>query len=481
MTPLRTTLYTLLCCATSACTVGPDFSKPSFDLSAQEWRAQPQDVTSRGVPASFEHDWWRLFNDPLMNQLIQEAIDHNLDLKIAASRLAQSMISGQVVGSARLPNLGLNAGYDRKRNTQEGLSDPSGNQGKAAYDLWQSGLSASWELDLWGKIRRQVEVADAQIDMAEHDRHAVQLAIITTTAEQYLRLRGTQATLAITEQNLVSAREALRLTQIRLQAGAATRLAVAQAQTHVASTEAQLPALQAQQTALINDLSLLLAKQPYELANLLQVRRAIPTPPAQIPTGLPSELAERRPDIQHASAALHAATASISVAKANFYPSINLTGNIGLQSLSFNQLGSWDARHFSVGPSLYLPLFQGGALTGTLKLRQEQQQEAAIHYQRTVLQAWHEVENSLVQLYASQKQHDALSQAVQHSQQALGYATQQYKQGMVDYLNVLNAQQSVLASQRQQVASTTATSLAVISLYKSLGGGWQVEATPTQP
>ncbi|MBP6563066.1 MAG: efflux transporter outer membrane subunit [Neisseriaceae bacterium] len=475
MTPIRT-LCGLLCLATTACTVGPDFVKP-LDLSASEWHAQPRDVASRSTPAPLAHDWWSLFNDPQLSQLIQEAINHNLDLKIAVSRLTQSRIAGQVVGSSGLPQIGFDGDYDRKRNSQKGLNDPSGKQGKNAYDLWQSGLSAAWELDLWGKIRRQVEVADAHIEMAEHDRQAVQLAIVTTTAEQYLRLRGVQASLTMTEQNLAIAREALRLTNVRLAAGVATRLAVAQAATQLASTEAQLPALVAEQTELINHLSLLLAKPPYELAEQLGLPAALPTPPAQVPTGLPSELAERRPDVQRASAALHAATASIGVAKANFYPSINLSGNIGLQSLSFNQLGSWDARHFAIGPSLYLPIFQGGALTGTLKLRKAQHQEAAIDYQRTVLQAWHEVENSLVQFHASQKQQAALDLAVTHSKQALGYAAQQYKQGTVDYLNVLTAQQTLLRSQQQQVASTTATSLAMVSLYKALGGGWQVAAT----
>lgn len=471
--PLYKLVLTSCMTLVTACSVGPDFEKPKDVIKVTHWNKTAQDVKSVPVEQAVNKSWWQLFNDPLLSSLIDRATTRNLDIKMAISRLAQSRATGQIVGSSQYPNLGLGLDYSRQRRTQKGLNDPSGNLGKENFNLWDAGLSAAWELDLWGKIRRQVEAADAHIEMAENDQYAVQLAIIAETANSYIQLRGIQATLAITKQNLVIAEKALKLSKIRFDEGVSTQLDVAQAATQVASTEAQIPILEANQNELINALSFLLAEPPNQLQVELSAVKAIPNPPNQLPVGLPSELAERRPDIRSASAALHAATANIGVAKADFYPSINLAGNLGTEAFNFTHLGGWDAHQFTVGPSIYLPLFQGGRLTGTLELRKEQQKEAATQYQRTVLQAWHEVANSLVDFRANQLQRTALDEAVTHSKSALLYAGEQYKEGTIDYLHVLTTQQALLDNQQKQVASTTAVSLAMVNIYKALGGGWQ--------
>ena len=224
---------------------------------------------------------------------------------------------------------------------------------------------------------------------------------------------------------------------------------------------------------LINALSLLLARPPQALHAELSATAAIPAGPRHVPVGLPSELAERRPDIRRAEAELHAATASIGVAQGDFYPRITLSGNVGFQALQLADFGSWSSRTFAFGPAFSVPLFDGGRLRGTLQLREAQQQEAAITYQKTVLGAWHEVDNALSAYQAEQRRHASLEQAVSHSRLALHSAEEQYAQGTVDFLNVLSVQNALLANQAALVESTAGVSLALVDLYKSLGGGWQ--------
>ncbi|KPA99143.1 TolC family protein, partial [Pseudomonas asplenii] len=200
---------------------------------------------------------------------------------------------------------------------------------------------------------------------------------------------------------------------------------------------------------------------------------AIPVPPASVPIGLPSELARRRPDIRRAEADLHAATAAIGMARADFYPRISLSGNLGFQALQLSDLGSWGSHTLAVGPSLSVPLFEGGRLQGQLQLRESRQQEAALRYRQTVLDAWHEVDDALSAYQAGQRRRDSLRQAVEQSRLALASARQQYEQGTVDFLNVLTVQGALLANEDALVDSTAAVSLALVGLYGALGGGWE--------
>ncbi|MBF3018543.1 TolC family protein, partial [Pseudomonas aeruginosa] len=204
----------------------------------------------------------------------------------------------------------------------------------------------------------------------------------------------------------------------------------------------------------------------------------IPRPPGSVPVGLPSELAQRRPDIHRAEARLHAATASIGVAKADFYPRITLNGNFGFESLQLSSLGDWDHRQFAIGPAFSLPIFEGGRLRGRLELREAQQQEAAIDYQRTVLRAWQEVDDAMHDYAANQRRQERLGEAVAQNRRALQSAREQYRAGAVDFLSVLDSQRQLLDNQEQQVASDEAVSLTLVNLYKALGGGWSPTSDP---
>ena len=465
------TCYSLL--SLGGCVMGPDFKTPETPLAAH-WANTPSQSGHSGTAESpVDMRWWDSFGDAQLSALVREAQTRNFDLQMAASRLEQSRAMRRQGAADTLPAVDGSAGYSRSRNSQRGLNDPSGKEGKQAFNLWNGGLGISWEADLWGSVKRSVEVADASVQMAEEDRHAVQLLVIVQTAQDYIELRSTQQGLAVVEQNLHIAQRSLELPRLQLKEGVAPALAVSAAAAPVAEIQARLAPLQQHSAQLINALSLLLAREPRALQAQLSTPANVPSYTATVPIGLPSELAERRPDIRRAQAQLHAATAAIGVAEADFYPRITLSGNMGFQALQLSDLGSWGSRSFAFGPGLSVPLFEGGRLKGALQLQEGRQQEAGIGFQKTVLRAWHEVDDALVAYQANQRRRDSLLQAVAHNQRALDSVHQQYTQGTVDFLNVLTVQNALLANQAALVDSTAQVSLSLVDLYGALGGGWQ--------
>lgn len=462
----------------SGCTLGPDFHTPATPLGAH-WQ-QPDTTTtrSRAVPGNVDSQWWRSFGDPQLSALLADARANNLDLRVAASHVEQSIAARTTVTADRLPSVSATGDYSRARSSERGLVDIAGKDGKENYNLWNTGLNFNWEADLWGRVRRSVEAADANVQVSVEEQHAAMVSIMAQAARDYIQLRGTQNSLKVTQQNLAIARHSLDLTRTRLAQGVATDLEVSQAAALVASIDARVPPLEQQQSVLINALSFLVGREPGALSAELSPIKAIPAGPANVPVGLPSELAQRRPDIRRAEADLHAATAAIGIAKADFYPRITLSGSAGFQAMQLSNLGSWASRSFAFGPGLSVPIFEGGRLQGQLQLRESRQQEAGIAYQRTVLAAWHEVDNALSGYQADQRRHQSLELAVSESQHALASAQEQYAQGTVDFLNVLTVQNALLADQAALVQSTADVSLTLVNLYQSLGGGWQQQAQP---
>ncbi|RRW42761.1 efflux transporter outer membrane subunit [Pseudomonas luteola] len=468
---MRRSLLAITLAVLSGCSVGPDFHKPEAVLP-KAWQGPSQAVGSVTVSHPIEKAWWTQFNDPLLTSLVERAASANLDLALASSRFEQSRSLLQIAGADVLPDVSATGGYQRSRNSEQGLMDASGNNGKSDFNLWQYGLTASWEVDLWGHVRRTLEAANAGVALSEAERNGVALSIATETAADYLRLRGVQATLAVSRRNLDIARQSQALTKTRFENGVTTNLDTANSAAQVATIEARIPLLEAEEARLINVLSYLLGQEPHALGQELGQPRDLPEPPSAVPVGLPSELARRRPDIQKAEAALHQATAAVGVAQADFYPRISLGGNFGFQALEGSNLGLWSARQFSIGPSLYLPIFQGGRLTGTLELRERQQQEAALNYRRTVLAAWHEVDDALTSYSAEQRHHAALAQAVSQNRIALETAQARYKEGAIDFINVLNVQRELIQTQSALVDSATRVSTDLVQVYKVLAGGW---------
>ncbi|HVZ08115.1 MAG TPA: efflux transporter outer membrane subunit [Rhodopila sp.] len=481
----------------TACTVGPDFQKPTW-AAPTSWFAGPrQDVmkvstraasTTRETPVDV--NWWALFGDPKLTALEHRVAAENLDVKIAAARVAQSRDQLGIVQSAQFPTLDGNASYVRQKASDNGIfvaipsaagasgasgATTGGVQGKGvnAFDIYQGGFDASWEIDLWGRIRRGVESATASSTAAEDAQRGVLLSMMAEVARDYIQLRGVQAQLQIARDNVKIAQQSLSLTQQRAAGGVTTDLDVANASAQLRATVAEIPVLQQQEAELINAMSFLLGQPPNALRAELEVPNPVPPVPRDVPVGVPSELARRRPDIREAEAKLHAATADIGVAQADFYPTVTFNGSVGLQSLQWSHAFDLNSRQYAFGPGLTIPLFEGGRLRATLHLREAQQEEAALTYQKTVLQAWREVDDALTAYQAQQARREQLVQAVADNRKALALAQDRYAQGVSGFLDVLTAQRSLLQTQQELQRSTTQVSDNLVVLYKALGGGWE--------
>ncbi|WP_419692296.1 efflux transporter outer membrane subunit [Burkholderia gladioli] len=467
----------------AGCVVGPDYYKPKAALPAQWTQAAKQEtpaVGSRAVSGDVDAQWWTSFSDAELSSLVQRVAGASLDVKVATQRLMQARAARRMTGADAMPALEGTASYQHSRSSQNGLVDISGLNGRHDYNVWQPGIDASWELDLWGRVRREIESADASVQATAELRRDVLLSAIAETASDYIQLRGVQAQQAVVEQNLDIARQSLRLTQIRFTDGVATHLETAQAAAQVSGIEARLPVLENQRVHLVNAVSFLLGEPPRTLEGELDAVRAIPPVPPRVPVGLPSQLAERRPDIREAEARLHGATADIGVAVGDFYPRVTLSANLSLQAMHFGDLDEWSSRMFGVGPALTVPIFEGGRLKGQLELRKAQQREAMIEYQRTVLNAWHEVDNAMSDYNTRQTREEKLDETEVQDSEALENARSQYLAGATDFLNVLTVQRDLLDTQQAKVVSITDVSLALVGLYKALGGGWET-SFPSAP
>ena len=464
----------------SACAVGPDFKRPETvpPTGLLDTNTGKSIQQSQMVVGPMETSWWTLFNDDILSELQIRAQKSNLDLQLAAARVAQSRAQISIAKAAGLPHFGLGGSYSRAADSANGqmalLGAPD-----TPYDLMQAGFNASWEIDIWGHARRTNESAAASMQASALQREGVRVSIAAEVARTYIQLRYVQTQLDITQQNLTIAEQALKLANSRVKNGIATRFESAASSAQLASIKALIPRLEEQRDALMNALALLLGEAPRTLNTLLMPTHQIPPVPRQVPIGLSSELARRRPDILQAEARLHAATAAIGAAKADFYPRISLVGNLGLQSLDINTFGNWASRTFSVGPTLYLPIFEGGRLRGTLALTKAREQEAAIAYQQTVLHAWHEVDDALSAYADVQRRGEQLTLAFNDYRQAYDVALRRYEQGAAEYLMVLTAQRSLLASQMELADNTSRISIAMVNLYKALGGGWAAQADET--
>jgi NodT family efflux transporter outer membrane factor (OMF) lipoprotein len=487
--------------ALSACEVGPNFSPPRPAVPAAYIADQPQSETTPYVSGdSVDPAWWERFNDPELTKLETEAVSQNLDLQIATERLLEAEAEAQITGAELYPTLGGAASYTREGPSKEGIftaltggaSGASTNAATVAggaagsiggggapgnaiapLDLYQYGLQTMYDLDLWGKNRRAVEAAIAAARGSQEARRASLLNVEAQVASNYIQLRGTETVLGITQQNLKSAQQLVDLTVERQQAGLTTSLDVANARATAAEIASQIPTLTAQRDALINQIGLLLGVTPEVLPAELMTPGAVPMVPPSVPIGLPGDLLRRRPDVREAEQDLHEATAETGVAVASFFPDISLSASASLQALQFKNLNMFKAITYAFGPDITLPLFEGGQLTGQLKLRKAQQQEAALNYAKTVLTAFYQVDTALVNYNQEHATLDQLAIDTQQSQIALGLAEDQYKQGLADYLTVLDAQQSFLSSQQSQASAVEAVANDLVTLYQALGGGWE--------
>lgn len=450
--------------------------QPSVALATPPaWGPEPT-VGSRTVAGDPDAEWWRGFHDAELSSLVDRLAAQNLDLKTAAERVVQAGAQRRVVAAQELPHVEGQSIDTYNRASQNGTASlfQLAPDAPTQYALFREGLQASWELDLFGRVRRAVEAQDARVLAAVENRHGVALAALAELAESYLTLRGVQARLAIATRNLALADANIGLVQTRFANGIATTLDLAQARSQQATIAQTLPPLRMQEAQGINAIGFLLGEMPRALDGELRAAKALPRVPTRIPVGLPGTLVRRRPDVREAEARLHAAVAETGVAVADFYPDITLNGSATVESLHLGNLFTLGSTAFNVGPAISIPLFEGGRLRGQLALRESEQREAAIAFQRTALQAWREVDDALTAYAETQRRRSAVARAVTQNEIALRAARQRYAEGLVDFLNVNAAQAQLLQSQNDLDDIDTQVTTTLVRLYRALGGGWTV-------
>lgn len=481
----------------AGCAVGPDYHKPE-SWAPTQWQPANRQAASRvlSVPSQQAPDpqWWSLFHDAELTALENRLASQNLDVLQAAERLAVSRGQLLLAGAERFPDLAASGSYSRAQYSSKemqyilknvgesaagtGLGDMLTSQASSAsiplLNQWQDGLQASWEVDLWGRVRRQYEAAKAYMAATQEEQRGILVARQAELASDYIALRNAQEQLRITTANRDAAAALLQLSGSRYKTGLVSELDVESARSELERTNAMIPQHEQRITMQMNAITLLMGAPPGALNAELQGAAAIPLVPPTPPIGLPSELARRRPDIREAEAELHAATAEVGQAMADFYPKVTIDAGFGFQSLSFRDLGFWSSRAWNVGPSITLPIFQGGRLVGQLQMKKASQKAAALKYRKTVLNAWSEMDNALTAYQTEQRRNQSLGAQVAANSRALELAQSQYRHGLQNYLQVLDAQRRLLQSQTELASSTATVSDNLVKLYNALGGGWEV-------
>jgi len=477
--------------ALAGCAVGPDFKPetPAAPPSFADWHGgspaliPPQARTDTAAPAG-----WTMFGDPVLDALEARALAANADLQTAALRFLQSRAQRSVVESQKAPQINAGAGVTRLRQSENGetrrlldaINPPNQEQLiqvlSEPHYFYQAGFDASWELDLWGRIRRAVESADANVSASQALLAQVQLSVQAEVARRYFELRAAQHQIKIARDDIAASEETLDLVKARADGGLTTDLDVTRQSAQAADLRARLPQLLAQEALAVNQITLLLGDRP----GALQSQLAAPSDAAaaaalpDLSLGLPSEMALRRPDIQVAQAQLHAATANIGVAVADLYPRITIGAGFGFQSVDGDSFADWGSRQWSIGPSLQVPIFDGGRRRATVTLRELQQQEAAVSYQQTVLKAWHEIDDALSAYTAERLRNVQLAERERSSRDALQLARVRYDHGLTDFLVQLDAQRTWLQAQREYTESTSRLALGLVAVSKALGGAGEL-------
>jgi NodT family efflux transporter outer membrane factor (OMF) lipoprotein len=466
-------LLAALVSATAGCAVGPDYRQSSAAAPAH-WSAT---LGGGETPAPAEATaWWRTFNDPELDSLIDRAVRANPDLRIAQARVREARAQYGIAAAALAPSADASGADSRQQVSHHQPvigsvplppSTPFDNQ------VYQAGVDASWEIDVFGGRRREVEAARAEVGASESDQRATLMVLLGDVARNYIDVRGYQRRLGIAAENIGAQRQGVAIARDRFAHGLATDLDVEESSTLLAQTQAEVPALEEAMQASMHRLGVLLGQEPGALLAELSARAPIPAAPEVVPVGLPSDLLLRRPDVRRAEQRLMAATANIGVATSDLFPKFYLTGAAGYQSVSAGDWFSSASSFWSIGPSVQWKIFDAGRVRANIRVQNARQEEALAAYERTVLTAFEEVENGLVSYANEQVRRQSLEDAVASSRRSLDLANRLYTVGLTDFLRVLDAERSLYDAEDRLAQSDKAISGNLIALYESLGGGWQ--------
>lgn len=446
----------------AGCTLGPDYQRPDIKSPAA-FQYEPKDAA-----ATADTLWWQQFQDPVLDQLIAEALAHNTNVQIAAANVEQAAAVLTQTRSQLFPQLGYGAGAQRERTREPAFASLIPNYPNPA-SAYQAALQASWEIDLWGRIRRQSEAAYANVLATDEARRGVILTLVANVANGYLQLRGLDQQLEVAKKTLQTYKESVDLFQLQFQYGQVSMMNVAQAQSQYETAAAQIPLIESQIAQTQNSLAVLVGRDPGPIARGKSVYE-LKLP--QVPQGVPSQLLERRPDLLQSEQQLIAANAQIGAAKALYFPTISLTGAYGNASADLSKLFSGPARVWSYAGSAVGPIFSFGAVSGQVAQAEAGQQAALLNYQLSIRNAFADVDNALVANTKLQEQLDAQVKLVAALQQYSDLARLQYDGGYTSYSTVLQAEQALFPAQLNLASIRAQVFASAVNIYKAMGGGW---------
>jgi multidrug efflux system outer membrane protein len=462
-----TVLAAVGACLASACTLGPNYQRPPIPVPlVHRFADEPRDSSLADLP------WWDVMKDPVLQALLKEALIGNLDLRVATARVTEARAQYGVARSFLFPEVGATADYSAQQASR--LSEPpGGTQRSKHFQNWNAGLPVSWEIDLFGRIRREKQAAFATYLSTEHGRRAVVVTLVADVASTYLLLRELDLQLEIARRTVGINDETVRFYTNRLGGGVSNRLELDRASANRSRTAAVIPRLEQQLAIRENALSVLLGRPPGPVARGQALEES--HVPPEVPAGLPAMLLERRPDVLAAEQDLVAANANVGAAKALFFPTISLTGLLGTLSGDFSNLLRTDANVWQVSPSLFTPIFQGGRIRNNYDVSKARREQAAAQYQKAALNSYREVANALVSVRKLAEVRVALEDGVAALRDAATLARSRYNAGLANYLEILNADQELFEQELQLAQARGEELRAFVDLYRALGGGWQQE------
>jgi multidrug efflux system outer membrane protein len=462
----------------TACSVGPDYQAPAPVALPADWRwkkAEPQDALAKG-------NWWELFGDPDLTRLEKMANAQNQNLQAAVGRVDEARARARLSGASFFPSLTFNPSYTRTQVEADvpqfsKIPIPGINQRYEPYNSFSVPVDLSYEIDIWGRVRRSFESAQAEAQASVADYQSVRLTLDSDVAVEYLTLREYDSEIDILEQTVKARIESLRINRVRLQAGRATSVDVAQAQTDLTNTQAQLDTVQQSRAETADALAVLCGTNSVDLALPFHPLDLIPP---QIPVGLPTTLLERRPDVAEAERTMAAKNALIGVAYAAFFPAVSLTGQGGVLSARVSDLFHWQNSIWSIGPSITLPIFDGGQNLSNLEISRAQYNQSVASYRNTVLNAVKDVEDALADLHFLAQENVALRDSVQSARQATSLEQARFKVGQTNYTDVIVAQETELSTERNNSQVRGQQLYATVRLIKALGGGWNARSLQSE-
>jgi multidrug efflux system outer membrane protein len=452
----------------SACAVGPDYKRPEVD-SPKDWRIE--------YPKAAEvanTRWWEQFGDPALNQLVDEALRGNLDILGAAARVDRFLGALTTTRSQFFPQFGYAGGASRNRASQAGVTPlPAGVD--PTYSLYQANLNASWEIDLWGRVRRQSEGVQAQVFASEQGRRGVILSVVTSVATSYIVLRSLDRQLEISRATAQNYADTKQLFQLRFGGGVVSEVELSQIESQYQTALAAIPSFEQQVAAQENLISVLLGRNPGPIPRGKPIDELVA--PA-IPAGLPSELLERRPDILQAEQNLVTANANIGVAKSLYFPSISLTGLFGSVSTTTSEFLKAPSKTWTVAADLTGPIFTFGAISGQVKSAEAATQEATLFYQSTILNAFRETNDALIGTQKKLEEAEAQARRVKALRDYARLARLRFDNGAASYIEVLYAENELFGAELVAVSTLADRYTQLINVYKAMGGGWVDASDP---